>query len=409
MLPKPFVRLLLLGVFTFVGCVRSNVNVPAEDSWTVPAPGVRLLERTTKSPAWRIHVAEVQLDTPGLTLRSTASTERKQTVSAFAQAVGAQLAINADFFSYDDYSTEGLAAGDGAAWPGAKDTTSRGVFVFGEQRVELEPARDVVTFDPSWMRGAVSGKPELVRDGKPRFEESDGRCFNVRHPRTALGLSRDEKRLLLVVVDGRSETSVGMTCSELAALMAELGAWSALNLDGGGSSELYEASRGVINTPSDGRERPTANHLAVLLPQTSLVVIEGVVLDGDRPLSRALVKVESGARTTSRHDGTFSLLSTSLTTPLTVTRPGFTTAQIVFEGTHARVTMLRRQPMTDTDGDGVLDDVDDCATTPDAQQLDTDRDGEGDACDADDDSDGVPDEDDRCPLVRGPPNHEGCP
>ena len=60
-----------------------------------------------------------------------------------------------------------------------------------------------------------------------------------RHPRTAMGLSRDKQTFLLVVVDGRSGRSSGMYGTELAALMDKLGAWTALNLDGGGSSQMW--------------------------------------------------------------------------------------------------------------------------------------------------------------------------
>src|SRR5690606_19352298 len=80
------------------------------------------------------------------------------------------------------------------------------------------------------------------------------------------------------------------TCAELAALMAELGAWQAINLDGGGSSALFVEGRGVINRPSDGAERAVANHLAIVrsesggadacpfacrAPPTSVAVLSG--------------------------------------------------------------------------------------------------------------------------------------
>ena len=62
--------------------------------------------------------------------------------------------------------------------------------------------------------------------------------------------------------------SVGMTLPELGALMLRLGAFTAVNLDGGGSSSfLYRPAGGVevTNRPSDGGWRPVANQLAVVL------------------------------------------------------------------------------------------------------------------------------------------------
>ena len=237
----------------------------AEDEWTSPFAGVRRLHRVTSE--LQVHALEIHLDQPGVSLRSTASGERKQATSAFAKAVGAQLAINADFFSYADYATDGLSAGNGVAWNDTSDDSNRSTFAFGaDNRVELAPMTSTVRFEPAWMKGVVSGGPDLLRDGQVTAWLASFRCF-VRHPRTALGLSRDQKTLYLVVVDGRSSASVGMTCAELAALLKGLGTWTAVNLDGGGSSTMYVEGLGVVNKPSDGHERVVGNHLAVFAPR----------------------------------------------------------------------------------------------------------------------------------------------
>jgi hypothetical protein len=92
-----------------------------------------------------------------------------------------------------------------------------------------------------------------------------------RHPRTAAGITRDGRTLLLLVVDGRQPGwSAGATLIELADLMREQGAWTALNLDGGGSSVFWwrapdEPEGKVRNRPSDGRVRSVANALGVRL------------------------------------------------------------------------------------------------------------------------------------------------
>jgi exopolysaccharide biosynthesis protein len=67
-----------------------------------------------------------------------------------------------------------------------------------------------------------------------------------------------------VVIDGRSRASVGATVGELGEVLRELGASDGVKLDGGGSSALFVRGRGVLNRPSDGRERAVANHLAVV-------------------------------------------------------------------------------------------------------------------------------------------------
>ena len=64
----------------------------------------------------------------------------------------------------------------------------------------------------------------------------------------------------------------------------------------------------------------------------------------------------------------------------------------------------------DSDGDGVIDDIDNCPTAANTSQVDADRDGRGDTCDGDDDGDGVADGDDRCPSTAAgaPVLSTGC-
>ena len=91
----------------------------------------------------------------------------------------------------------------------------------------------------------------------------------LRHPRTAVGLDREGKRLVILVVDGRKKgEAVGMSYDELAAEFIRLSCREALNLDGGGSSviALREPATGayrLLNAPTDGHERPVADVLGV--------------------------------------------------------------------------------------------------------------------------------------------------
>lgn len=116
---------------------------------------------------------------------------------------------------------------------------------------------------------AVGGLPRIIRDGKISIEidsESVPPNFSTtRHPRTAIGYSRDEKTLFLVTVDGRQPNfSIGMSLPELANFMIQLGCYQALNLDGGGSTTMVIGEK-VINSPSDPTgERAVANALVIL-------------------------------------------------------------------------------------------------------------------------------------------------
>ena len=118
----------------------------------------------------------------------------------------------------------------------------------------------VVMSDTLTARVAVSGSAQLLRNGV-RTTSDNGQL----HPRTAIGVDRELRRIHVVVVDGRTASSRGMTLVQLARLMRSLGDEDALNLDGGGSSTMVARSPagalGVLNQPSDGRQRPVANGL----------------------------------------------------------------------------------------------------------------------------------------------------
>ena len=116
----------------------------------------------------------------------------------------------------------------------------------------------------------IGGWPRVVRDGDivaqdaRTVEGTISRNAEMRHPRTAIGFSRDSATLYLLVVDGRSERSVGMTLVELATRMRRLGAWQAMNFDGGGSTTMVIAGQ-IVNRPADASgERAVGNVLAVV-------------------------------------------------------------------------------------------------------------------------------------------------
>ncbi len=240
----------------------SSAGAQAGDTWSNPHPGVRYLYRTTSYPR-RIVATQVDLCAPGVSVRATQSSERKRTPSSFAKLVGAKVAVNGDFFSYQTYGTSGLSVGNGNRWTDTKDGGGSGFLAFGFDRNAFSPPPSVVDPPPEWMRDVVSGNLQVLTDGVPLASDSGDFC-TTRHPRTVAGFSRDRRTLILAVVDGRTSTAVGMRCSELGALMKELGAWDAINFDGGGSSAMYLDGKGVVNHPSDGSERVTGNQLAVL-------------------------------------------------------------------------------------------------------------------------------------------------
>jgi hypothetical protein len=378
------------------------------DTVTHVAEGVTMITRVTPTP-WVIHALAVDLTVPGVHLGATTSEQRRRTTSSYAQLVGAAAATNGCFFSYLSYATTGLAAGNGVAWKDTGDDDDLAVFAFdAHDRIELHPQRELTAFDPRWMKGVVSGRPMLVRAGVTLTVNPSYHACDSRNPRTAVGLSRDRKTVILAVVDGRSKASAGMLCTELASLMVDLGAWDAVNLDGGGSTELYVRGPGVVNVPSDGAERVVGNHLAVFAPPLgTLGVVTGHVRDETRPIVNAIISiVAAGSKDTTDATGRYAVQSLPGTASVQVRSPGYasrTMSVTVDAGVSTTLDVdLTPDPRADFDGDGVADGLDDCPMVANPDQLDTDHDGLGDACDMDDDGDGLADEDDNCPLVPNP-------
>ncbi|MBE2185454.1 MAG: phosphodiester glycosidase family protein [Rhodothermales bacterium] len=96
----------------------------------------------------------------------------------------------------------------------------------------------------------VSGYPVLLNNGV-KHTLPNSTHHTARHPRTAMGINRDTTKLWMVVVDGRTSLSAGMTNYEQQDLFLRLGAWNAQGLDGGGSSTMV-INGSIANLPSDG-------------------------------------------------------------------------------------------------------------------------------------------------------------
>ncbi|MGH2712242.1 MAG: phosphodiester glycosidase family protein, partial [Actinomycetota bacterium] len=121
--------------------------------------------------------------------------------------------------------------------------------------------------DIGWTLGwagvadSVGGTPLLVEESKIVAEECP-EALCRRNPRTVVGVNA-QGRILLVVVEGRTDDSHGATLVELAQIMRGMKATYALNLDGGGSSTMVVNGK-LMNEPSDGKERKVSSSILVL-------------------------------------------------------------------------------------------------------------------------------------------------
>ncbi len=112
---------------------------------------------------------------------------------------------------------------------------------------------DALAALPADTQFAISGSAMMLKNGMVTPPAKD----EVRHPRSALGLSPDARTLYIIAVDGRQEPhSRGVTLAELANIFIQFGAHNAINLDGGGSTSLVikdpaSGSFAIANQPSD--------------------------------------------------------------------------------------------------------------------------------------------------------------
>lgn len=87
----------------------------------------------------------------------------------------------------------------------------------------------------------------------------------ARYSRSMVGYDRERRHMVMCSVDAGSPGTSGVTYFEGADVMRFLGCWDALDLDGGGSTEMWSAAHGVVNTLRDGAERAVGNALFLTL------------------------------------------------------------------------------------------------------------------------------------------------
>ncbi len=134
----------------------------------------------------------------------------------------------------------------------------------------------------------MSGAGAILRDGKTVY---DGLSItpSLRNPRTFVGVTQDGKTMFICAVDGRG-TSIGMTHDETAAFLKSLGAYNAVNLDGGGSTTFAvrpegETATKVVNKPSDGSQRKVINGLGVVTTPTGQLAKLLITASSDKALT----------------------------------------------------------------------------------------------------------------------------
>ena len=230
----------MVPVITSNSYTDSNISIRI-DGYTVDGTEVYAAEASLASPEY-LKTALAQ----GLYGKNV--TEETSQIAADNDAI---LAINGDYYGARE---KGYVIKNGELY---RDTAVSGqedlvIYEDGSFGIIRE---DEITADELIADGAVntlSFGPALVESGRVTVGENEevARAMSS-NPRTAIGIKADGT-YRFVVADGRTEESEGLSLYDLAEFMKELGAVTAYNLDGGGSSTMV-FNGNVINNPTGGR------------------------------------------------------------------------------------------------------------------------------------------------------------
>lgn len=218
------------------------------------------------------YVADVVLD-DATQLRSAFAQDAFGTniveyTSDIAEDNDAILAINGDYYGFRD---SGIVIRNGVVY--RDDGARQGLAIYrdGTMQVYDETATTAEQLVADGVWNTLSFGPALVEDGAIVSGIDDievdtnfgNHSIQGSQPRTGIGIV-DDNHFVFVVVDGRSSGySRGVTMTEFAQIFADLGATTAYNLDGGGSSAMYFNGDLVNNPLGRDKERGTSDILYV--------------------------------------------------------------------------------------------------------------------------------------------------
>jgi hypothetical protein len=278
----------LLAALLIGGTACSLINPrsqPAE-AYSQLFQGIQYQRQVLQSPRQMVvHIVTIDLRQRGVSFLVTPGDPKAElplkarTTSKFMLEFGLQLAINGDGFTPwhsnspldyyphpgDPVSPNGLAASKGVVY--AQNPRNHPVlYITRNNQASFNSPTDK-------LYNAISGDPMLVEKGKLTGETLASN--DQPEPRTAVGLDKRKRKLIIILVDGRQPGySEGATLAELAEMLVKYGAYTGMNLDGGGSSTLVvlgqDGKPTLLNSPIDlqivGRERIVGNHLGIFAP-----------------------------------------------------------------------------------------------------------------------------------------------
>lgn len=266
--------------------VASQPFFDGDPRWTPIFNGIDYAELATDTPRpLVVEVLRIDSRAAGLELVTTPGNGDKpletdgQTTRAFLDEHELDVAINTHFFSPccnmipgEPKDLNGLAIAQGELVSPRSEGGQRDLIIFEAGRHEYASFDAIMLghdelhrLDALLPTHAIAGRI-VLRDGA--VASGDEAFSTDRHPRTLVGLSRDGRTMYLVTIDGRLPGfSTGASLAEAAGVLRHIGAWSALNVDGGGSTTMIvrdpDGTAQLVNRPSGGYERIVGSNLGL--------------------------------------------------------------------------------------------------------------------------------------------------
>ena len=232
--------------------IVSTENSYSDSNVTITIQEMRAYDST-------IYVADVVLSSPEYLQTAFANSTFGRNVTArtssIAENANAVLAINGDYYGARQ---SGYVIRNGVIYRSKANRNAEDLVIYQDGSFgiinESEISAQALLDCGAW--NVLSFGPALLIDGEIAVSSGEevGRAM-ASNPRTAIGIV-DDLHYLFVVSDGRTNASEGLSLRELAQVLEELGAKTAYNLDGGGSSTMVFQGQ-VVNNPTSNGKRIT--------------------------------------------------------------------------------------------------------------------------------------------------------
>ena len=233
--------------------VKQTTKEPIITATSYEDENIKITIETQREYDTTFYVADIQLS--GASYLKTAFAENtygrniRDTTSDMAEAADAIFAINGDYYGFRD---KGFVLRNGVLYRETSNNVEALVIdqagnfsIVNESDMNTRSQLD----NGAWQ--IFSFGPTLVQNGEIMVDNNTKASkAKTDNPRTAIG-QVSELRYVVIVADGRTRESDGMTLMELAEQFAKRGCTIAYNLDGGGSSTMY-FNGAVVNVPADG-------------------------------------------------------------------------------------------------------------------------------------------------------------